>query len=690
MAFQVSPGVNVSEIDLTTIVPAVATALGGIAGEFEWGPSRKVILVDSPKRFRETFGEPKNWNYEEWLSATNFLGYSNALQVVRVVHKDAKNAANSAANAKLVENEDLRSVDDNGIIARYPGEKGNSLGVSIFAGPGEETTHTLSVTGGSGDFEVGDTVFFMDGETGVDGTVTESIGATDGSGVAVVALGTILSLDITEDSGGTMVLGSLEGNFPVSSGAAIGLDGTTANGASLLNASVAGTTGAFENWTWSNQFGYGNDGAPESTSNIQFLEFGEVTDANKTDDQMHVVVYDEDGLFTGSKGTVLERFSNLSIFPEARREDGESVYYKSVINNSSKYIYVGGKDIPTNVVNDISAQLGETITLSGNGYIVDWGSSGVTDPAIVDFSLTGGSGQTGGTVAQQVPSNDPEGYNLFEDTELYDVNLIIGQALTGNEAGYVRQIAETRKDAIAFFSAVNKDEFAANDAKLIACRTIRSDVGSSSYAVIDSGYKYQYDVYNDIYRWVPLNADTAGLVARTEATRDAWFSPAGYTRGQIRNAIKLGFNPEKSSRDEIYPDGVNPIITTPGEGTLLLGDRTALSKPSAFDRINVRRLFIVLEKAIATASKYSLFEFNDAFTRGRFVSLISPFLEDVKARRGVVDFKVVCDESNNTPERIDRNEFWADIYIKPNRSINFIQLNFIATRTGASFEEIGG
>jgi hypothetical protein len=601
MAFQVSPGVNVSEIDLTTIVPAVATALGGIAGNFEWGPSKKVVLVDSPKRFRETFGEVKNWNYNEWFSATNFLGYSSALQVVRVVGGStyggvaAANADNGMTTSdQLIHNEDYRTDSHKGIIARYPGQKGDSLMVTIFPGPGATS--------------------YADGA------------------------------------------------------------GFTAWKSSATNYY------AF--------FGLDGEGAPESTSNIQALAGG-VT----TNDQMHILVIDQDGLFNGAKDTILERFENLSVFPEARFENGETRFYKRYINENSKYIYVGGSDTPDDAAQDLQAQTGLTFTQTN--YVVNWGtaeaSNGTTYRALGFTSqpLAGGAGQTSTAFAVAYPAADPNGYNLFEDVESYDVNLLIAGALTGQQAGYIREIVEARKDCIAFFSAENKNEFDQESDKVTKCQNIKTDVGSSSYCVIDSGYKYQYDPYNDLYRWVPLNADTAGLCARTESQLDAWWSPAGFNRGQIRNVVKLAFNPAKAERDQIYPDGINPIITVPGEGTILYGDRTALSRPSAFDRINVRRLFIVIEKAIATASKFSLFEFNDATTRGRFVNLVTPYLEDVRARRGVVDFKVVCDTTNNTPERIDRNEFWADIYIKPNRSINFIQLNFIATRTDSSFSELG-
>jgi hypothetical protein len=610
MAFQVSPGVNTSEIDLTTIVPAVATSLGGIAGNYEWGPAKQVILVDSPKSYRAIFGNPRNWNYAQWFSGFNYLSYTNSLQVVRVVDEtNGKNAVGcftgdgqTVPSTQLFQNESLFNNDYNGVFARYPGQKGSSLKVAIFPGPG----------------------------------------------------------------------------------------GTAINETAYYNAGfTAWTEGTVEYYA---NFGYGNEGAPDHTTNIQTLAA-----SLTTNDQIHVLVVDQDGLFTGAQNTILERFSNLSVYPEARLENGETIFYKRHINEKSQYIYIGGEDNPSDPANDFYTQTGLSFTDSGTyGYVANWGSTGPNGTRVranggVSFPLAGGAGQTSSNlVSTTVPSDDPYGYNLFEDTESYDVNLLIsGAVVDSSSVGAIKAIAEYRKDCVAFFSPENKSDIETEQTKLDRCLTFKSTLGSSSYCVIDSGYKYQYDPYNDLYRWIPLNADVAGVCARTDSTNDPWWSPAGFNRGQIRNVIKLAFNPSKAFRDQLYPDGINPVITTPGEGTILFGDRTALSKPSAFDRINVRRLFIVLEKAIATASKFSLFEFNDSFTRSQFVSLVTPYLQDVKARRGVIDFKVVCDESNNTAERIDRNEFWADIYIKPNRSINFIQLNFVATRSDSSFTELG-
>jgi phage tail sheath protein FI len=303
---------------------------------------------------------------------------------------------------------------------------------------------------------------------------------------------------------------------------------------------------------------------------------------------------------------------------------------------------------------------------------------------VVTRSLTGGvtAGPTDGELIAA--------YEQLENAELIDVNLLICGPHGSTVSSAVIDIAAERLDCMAFVSPELADVYnnAGDEADDIL--TFRNTLTSTSYAVLDSGWKYQYDKYNDKYRWVPLNADVAGLCARTDAIADPWFSPGGLNRGQIKNVVKLAYSPDKTDRDTLYKKGVNPVVSFPGEGTVLFGDKTLLAKPSAFDRINVRRLFIVLEKAIATAAKYQLFEFNDAFTRAQFRNLVEPFLRDIKGRRGIYDFRVICDETNNTGEVIDRNEFVADIYIKPARSINFISLNFIATRTGVAFEEIVG
>jgi hypothetical protein len=392
-----------------------------------------------------------------------------------------------------------------------------------------------------------------------------------------------------------------------------------------------------------------------------------VSQRSGSNDELHIIVIDSNGQWSGVAGSVLEKFSFLSKASDAKNQDGSTNYYKNILANQSEYIWA--IDHPQSTSNWGSASQGISYnTLTAN----------------VTTTLSGGVSGDDVTVG-----NVLTGYNLFSNDELYDVSLLLmGPTTTVAAVNTVIGIAEARRDAVVFVSPPYTDvvNTTGQADKLV---TYRNQLTASSYAVLDSGWKYQYDRYNDKYRYIALNGDIGGLAARTDYISDPWFSPAGYTRGVIKNLVKLAYSPTKTDRDTLYKSGINPVVTFPGQGSLLFGDKTLLARPSAFDRINVRRLFIVLEKSIATASKFQLFEFNDAFTRGQFKNIVEPFLRDVQGRRGITDFKVVCDESNNTAAVIDRNEFVADIYIKPARSINFIQLNFIATRSGISFEEVG-
>jgi hypothetical protein len=415
-------------------------------------------------------------------------------------------------------------------------------------------------------------------------------------------------------------------------------------------------------------------------------------------DLINVAVVDEDGLFSGVRGTVLEVFDGVSKASNAKSQEGESIYYRDVINDSSAYIYT--------LAHPAAGNAHDAYSVTGDANSLNWGSeivAGYTGDFKVfrgsslgyDVSLSGGTGEFSGTIAT---SGTSQGYGLFSDPDTEDVNVLICGALTGGAAKAVIEIAEARKDAVAFCSPEKLDVLSTNgtprdaatqESNVIDYRTDSSFNVNSSYGFLDSGWKYQYDRFSDKYRYVPLNGDVAGLAVRSDEATETWFSPAGFSRGQIRGVVKLAFNPSKTNRDNLYKEQINPVVSFPGEGTVLFGDKTLLSRPSAFDRLNVRRLFIVLEKAIATAAKYQLFEQNDEFTRAHFRSMVEPFLRDVRARRGLTDFKVICDSSNNTAAVVDRNEFVADIYIKPTKSINFINLTFVATSQGVDFSEIG-
>jgi hypothetical protein len=556
MAFQLSPGVLVTEKDLTNVVPAVSSSAGGYVGYFLWGPVNEIQTVSSENQLVREFGKPTSTTTVSFHTAANFLGYGNNLQLVRAVGTAARNAV-SSGTAIAINNEDVYTASyssGEGNVgtwaAKYPGAAGNSLRVGIA-------------------------------------------------------------------------------------------DALT-----------------FGEWSYVAQF----DSAPGTSEYA--ANFG------STGDELHVIVVDEDGVFTGTAGTVLEKFPFVSKASDAKNSDGSSNYYKNVINTQSKYIW--WMDHPASMS--------------------DWGSTAAVAGAFVGLNSPENVSLTVGVDAAPAAGDLQAGYDLFGNKELVDVSLL----LTGGHAVAVAQhvidnVALDRLDCVVFLSpplaAVQNN--AGDEADDIV--TYRSSTlnRSTSYAVMDSGWKVQYDKYNDTYINIPLNADTAGLCARTDQTNDPWWSPAGFNRGAIKNCVKLLFSPNQTDRDTLYKNGINPVVSFPGQGVVLYGDKTLLAKPSAFDRINVRRLFIVLEKAIATAAKFQLFEFNDVFTRAQFKSLVEPFLRDVRGRRGIYDFRVVCDESNNTGEVIDRNEFVADIYIKPAKSINFIYLNFIATRTSVSFEEVG-
>ena len=400
-------------------------------------------------------------------------------------------------------------------------------------------------------------------------------------------------------------------------------------------------------------------------------------------DEMHVVVIDDGGLFTGTPGTVLEVFKGLSRATDAKNNDNTGNYYKDVINQGSNYIWWAA---------DRSGAASATA--------LNLTSSSTSAPFDVTFRL----GADGYDESNATLSMLGEAYDLFKSSEDVDISLVLqgkpigGTTVVNGEtvqnfqlANYIiDNIVETRRDCIALISPDRSKVLNNIGNEALSLKNWRGAIRSTSYAVLDSGYKKQYDRYNDIYRWIPLNGDIAGLCARTDQSNDAWWPPAGFSRGQIKNVISLAWNPRQSERDVLYSNGINPVVSFPGQGIILYGDKTLLAKPSAFDRINVRRLFIVLEKAISTAAKYSLFEFNDAFTRAQFKNLVTPFLRNIQGRRGITDFLIVCDDTNNTPQVIDSNQFVGDIYIKPARSINFIQLNFVAVGTGVQFSEVVG
>ena len=562
MAFQLSPGVQVTEKDLTSVVPAVGTSIGGTAGVFSWGPANVPVSISSENELVSRFGKPPATAGSErsWLAAASFLAYTSTLKVVRAINAASKNATSgvddAAATGALIKNED--------------------------------------------DYE-------------------------------------------TNFSSG----GSADGMFAAKWAGAIG---------NSLKVSFADASD-YATWAYKDQFDY----APTATKST--------TAVGGSVDEMHIIVIDEDGDFTGNAGTVLEKFAGVSKASDAKDSLGRSNYYKEVLNQRSQYIWWTAHPAASN--NWGEAASGKTFN-----------STHTTDESTTSL----GAGADG-SISE---ADKQAAFLLFANDELVDVNLVfVGDAPAAVGDYVIDNIAEVRKDCMVFVSPAYASviDNAGSEATDIVAEV--ASYTRSSYAVFDSGWKYMYNRYTDGYAWVPCNGDVAGLCAQTDDTADPWFSPAGYNRGAIKNAIKMAYSPNKTDRDALYQAGVNPIVGFPGSGIVLFGDKTLLEQPSAFDRINVRRLFITLEKAIATAAKFQLFEFNDAFTRAQFKNLVEPFLRDVQGRRGVYDFRVVCDDTNNTSTVIDANSFVADIFIQPAKSINFIQLNFVATRTGVQFEEVG-
>ena len=627
---QLSAGVSVSEVDLTTVIPSTSTSIGAFAGPFSWGPVNEVITISDENRLADRFGTPTSSNYEYWFSAANFLAYSNSLRIVRAANTiSTLNATANGAGILIENNTDYElnhstaNTQNGPLTAKWAGDIGNSLKISICpttAAFASNLTSTSAVTCNA-----------------------TSAGATTinvtGSATANLVVGDLISYD-----GGTSYV--RVANLTATSigiGSAVGTGGI-----------VAGTA-ILRKWEYADNFGI----AP-GTSDY-------ATSVGGLNDELHIIVIDEDGKFTGAANTVVEKWAFVSKASDAKSADGSSNYYKNVINDKSRYIWWTGHQ--PGGTNWGTAAAGLTFTQVNSNFTA---------------SLSAGADGTIGN------ADIIAGYNKFANPDSVDVGLFISGP--GNQTTVTSMISlvESRADAVLFISPTKANAVDNAGDEVTDIVAYRDNLPSSSYVVMDSGWKYQYDKYNDVYRWVPLNGDIAGLCARTDLERDPWYSPGGFSRGQIRNSIKLSWNPTQSERDDLYVKGINPVVTFPGEGTVLFGDKTMLSKPSAFDRINVRRLFIALEKTISRASRSSLFEFNDQFTRAQFVSIVEPYLRDVQGRRGITDFRVVCDETNNTAEVIDRNEFRGDIYIKPARSINFIQLNFVAVRTGVSFEEIVG
>ena len=646
MAFQVSAGVLVQEKDLTRIIPGVSTSIGAVAGQFNKGPLDEVVAISSEQELVDTFGKPDSSTFEYFFTAANFLQYSNALRVVRASNTGSTNANASGSSAQIKNLDDYESNFESGagvigtFAARTAGAHGNNLLVSTCpsAAAFEQTTSgaSISLVNEASNTAVGDTTIVVD-----DGT---HFNVGD-----IVNFSTTATTEDFDDGEEYRVTGISTNTLTIVQ---------HPRGSGGLKRIILDNSHIRRRWRYYDSV----DGAPGTSAFA--------SDRSGSNDEIHVVVVDEDGGISGVPGQVLETFSKMSKGADAKTPQGDTNYYPTVIKNRSQHIY--WMDHNTSGSNWGSNVTGTTFTA-------------VNTPTLESLS----AGSDGSTVTT---GQLKTAYDKFADADTVDVGLIMAGKGDSTHIDNLITIAENRKDAVVFASPERADVVDITNTNTQTNNVIDffDNIRSSSYITFDSGYKYCYDRYNDVYRYVPLNGDIAGLAARTDLTADAWFSPAGFNRGIVRGAVKLAYNPTKAQRDQLYPKRVNPVATFPGQGTVLFGDKTGLSSPSAFDRINVRRLFITLEKAISTASKFQLFEFNDEFTRANFRNIVEPFLREVQGRRGITDFLVVCDETNNTGEVIDRNEFIAEIFIKPARSINFITLSFIATRTGVAFEEVAG
>nr|BAR30803.1 phage tail sheath protein [uncultured Mediterranean phage uvMED] len=644
MATQVSPGIVVQERDFTNSrLQETITNIGAIAGPFLKGDVGVAELITSEKELVEKFGKPTADNYEYWYTASEFLNYGGNLQVARIADSSGTNLtnANSAAVATVkINNRAAYEANIEGsaqtydFVARTPGTHGNALEVvSIDRGADQ----ILSLGGG---------VAVSQGDAVTDGTAT-GVAYEDNTG------------DTTKIS---VVLDAGSAKF-------------------AQNGTVGGeNVDSVADW-YNEQYAVAgqikwNALAPRpGTSPYAAARGG-------ANDEIHVVVLDKTGGITGTANSVLEKMLYLSKAVGARTSEGEANHYKDVIKGRSKYVFLGAYEDGTDVFTYSGS---EAITVSGT-------------PAS-SFHLYGPRSYTlsaGTDYANYNVGNETQTYlDAFSDTETITIDYILCGPSNLAKANSLINLANQRKDCIAFISPQRSDVVGANastaaDQAKNVTEFFEAISDSSSYAVFDNNYKYIYDRFNDQYRYIPTNADMAGLCVNTTAVSEAWYSPAGFNRGNLRNAIKIAFNPNKAQRDDLYSNRVNPIVSFPGQGIVLFGDKTALRSPSAFDRINVRRLFLILERTVKNFSKNVLFELNDDTTRLNFSTQVNNYMRDIQARRGMTDFLVVADTTNNTPDVIDRNEFVADIYIKPSRSINFITLTFVATRTGVSFDEVIG
>ena len=746
-ANQLSPGVVVQERDLTTITTAATGNVGLLAAPFELGPVEQIVEISSERDLVEQFGNPNENNFEFWFTAAQFLAYGGTLKTVRVDSTNLKNGVSNGTAVKIKNLDDYEASYEGGTNAwfygaRTPGTRGNSIGIFV-TDAGADQIAVVPAPGSGNDWE-----FVAD----------EAVSATSGAGGKVFKYSIVLSLTsiVGDFTPGTSTTVSISGSNqtvnvlaydPANKKLEIGLpsggitgilaDGQTvtqgSNTADIASSGIERRVYIAKN---KNSIDFAAaDSINDTNSNAAAIgsvrdEYSEreylpglkwvnvaprpttsqyASNAGGFRDELHILVVDVDGGITGTAGSLLERFIDVSKASDAKTSVGESNHYKEVIKQRSQYIFWGKHQTDTFAATATASDGNFGQTAQGRQFNLLRSSDGSTDyPAGrttigsknnstfyhrltggVDYSVSGGNYTVTNTAISTA-------YELAQDVESQTLDFILTGPSGADDAAAIAKvtalvnIAEERRDCMVFVSPRRGNVIGIPSSTTVTNNIIDffDQLPSSSYCVFDSGYKYIYDKYNDVYRYIPTNGDVAGLCLQTTEVAESWFSPAGFQRGILRNAIKLTYTPNKTERDKLYAKRINPIVSFPGQGVVLFGDKTALGFASAFDRINVRRLFITIERVISGAAKAQLFEQNDESQRSLFVNIIEPYLRDVQGRRGVTDFIVKCDSSNNTPEAVDRGEFYAEIYLKPTRTINYITLTFVATRTGVSFGEV--
>ena len=746
-ANQSSPGVVIQERDLTTITSLSSANVGVLAAPFELGPVEEVVDVATEKGLVELFGEPNEYNYEYWFTASQYLAYGGTLKAIRISSTALKNGVN-AGTAPLIKNlDEYESTFEDAannweFAARTAGSKGNSIGIfvtdagadqiAVLPAPGSGNEHefvadeALSATSGAAGkvfkYSIVLTVDTLVGSFTPGATTTINIGGSNETVNVLAWDSSTKKLEIGLPGGGvTGILADTQAITQGTNSAAIassgierrlyiGLDKDSISFAASDSVQDTNSTavvvtsvrGEYAEREYLPGFKWVNVAPRPGTS-------GYAPAAGGYRDELHILVVDIDGKITGNAGSVLERFIGLSKGSDAKTSVGEVNYYPTVLKQRSSYIYWGSHEATGFAATGTASDGNFGQTVAGRQFNLLRSSGGTTDyPAGSTtlgsknnstwyYRLADGADYTVAGTSYSVGNSDvSSAYDLVSDPESQTIDFILTGPSGADDAAAIAKvtalvnIVEERRDCMLFVSprranvvgVANKTTATSNIVDFF------DQLPSSSYVAFDSGYKYMYDKYNDVYRYIPCNGDIAGLCLQTTEVAEPWFSPAGFQRGGIRNAIKLAYTPNKTQRDTLYSSRINPIVAFPGQGIILYGDKTAQSFASAFDRINVRRLFLTIERVISGAAKSQLFEQNDEAQRGLFLNIVEPYMRDVQGRRGVTDFLVKCDASNNPPDAVDRGEFYAEIYVKPTRTINYITLTFVATRTGVSFGEV--